>query len=58
MPMLQICASPGCRTRTLGELCLAHETLPVRGAARRARVSPKPPRAEAARPAERDLALS
>jgi hypothetical protein len=28
MSMLQICASPGCGTRTLGEFCIAHEDVP------------------------------
>jgi hypothetical protein len=28
MSMLQICASPGCGTRTLGRFCIAHEESP------------------------------
>jgi hypothetical protein len=29
MSMLQICAAPGCGTRTLGQFCIAHEESPV-----------------------------
>jgi hypothetical protein len=31
MSMLQICASPGCGTRTLGQFCIAHEESPFCG---------------------------
>jgi hypothetical protein len=30
MSMLRICEAPGCGTRTLGQFCVAHETLPSR----------------------------
>jgi hypothetical protein len=29
MPMLRTCSAPGCKTLTLGQLCLEHETADV-----------------------------
>ncbi len=36
MPMLKTCGAPGCDIRTLGELCINHESLPVKLDSRRA----------------------
>ncbi len=36
MSMLKICAASGCATRTLGEFCIAHESMPGGRSSRRA----------------------
>ena len=41
MPLLQICAHPGCTVLTIGELCLEHE--PVRESRTFPRGRPFPP---------------
>lgn len=44
MPMLRICSVDGCETKTLGNLCLNHETV--------SRHTAKPPAGQWAEPAQ------